>query len=351
MFQKLGFLQLVTALGIACLPQAATAAEQLAAISGTDISHAELQELKAQYRRPGEIPFPEENPFSEPKAELGKMLFFDPRLSGSNLISCASCHNPSFAWEDSQPTGAGQGMKRLGRHTPTILNLAWGELFFWDGRADSLEEQALGPIQAGVEMAQPLDELIEELQGIPGYHDAFEAAFPGEGISSDGIAMAIATYERTVVSALAPFDHWIDGDETAMSESAKRGFVIYNTKANCVACHSGWNMTDDSFHDIGLESEDIGRAGVIKGIPEYQHTFKTPGLRNIVERAPYMHDGSMSTLRQVVDHYADGFLQRPSLSDDIKPFNLTDDEKNDLVAFLEALSSDDEPVTIPVLPN
>lgn len=337
--------------GAALVALPVLAAEQLASRTVAGVDPAVLQEMMAQTVRPTSIPFPEENPYSAAKAELGKKLFFDPRLSGSNLISCASCHNPSFGWEDGQPTGSGHGMNRLGRHTPTILNLAWGEIFMWDGRMPSLEEQALGPIQAGVEMAQPLDELVAELQGIEGYRELFEAAFPEQEISGETIGMAIATYERTIVSNRAPFDHWIDGDEGAISESAKRGFVIYNTKANCVACHSGWNMTDDSFHDIGLASEDVGRAAEMNDMPEFKHAFKTPGLRNIVERAPYMHDGSLSTLSEVVDHYAEGFIQRPSLSDDMKPFTLSAEEKQDLIAFLESLSSQDDPVEIPILPN
>lgn len=324
--------------------------QQLAALTIGGVDALQLAEMRSAYSRPYDIPFPEENPFTEAKVELGKMLFFDPRLSGSNLISCASCHNPSFAWEDGQPTGAGQGMNRLGRHTPTVLNLAWSEVFFWDGRADTLEEQALGPIQAGVEMAQPLDELIVELEGIPGYREAFEAAFPGQGITEEGIGMAIATYERTIVSNKAPFDRWIEGDDSAISLSAQRGFVLYNTKARCSACHSGWNMTDDSFHDIGLPSDDIGREEVV-GMPEFRHTFKTPGLRNIVQRAPYMHDGSLSTLAEVVEHYDNGFIHRPTLSDDIKPLNLTRRERADLVAFMETLTSQDDPVELPLLPN
>ncbi len=337
--------------GVFAAAMPAMAAEQIATRTVAGVDPAELQKMIELNVRPNAIPFPEENPYSVEKAELGKMLFFDPRLSGSNLLSCASCHNPSFGWEDGQPTGAGHGMNRLGRHTPTVLNLAWGEIFMWDGRMDSLEEQALGPIQADVEMAQPLDELIAELQAIEGYRELFAAAFPDQEISEETIGQAIATYERTIVSNRAPFDHWVDGDESAISESAKRGFVIYNTKANCVACHSGWNMTDDSFHDIGLDTDDVGRAAEMNDMPEFKHAFKTPGLRNIVERAPYMHNGSLATLGEVIDHYATGFAERPSLSDDIKPFELSAAEKDDLIAFLESLSSEDDPVEIPVLPN
>ena len=331
----------------AVLPSSTGAAEQVAART---TEAAELSALKALFARPDAIPFPEDNPYSEAKARLGEMLFFDPRLSGSNLLSCGSCHNPSLGWEDGQPTATGQGMEVLGRHTPTILNLAWSEVFFWDGRADTLEEQALGPIEAPGEMSQSLDTLIPELEAVPGYQAEFERAFPGQGITADTIAAAIATYERTIVSNLAPFDRWVRGDETAISEEAQRGFVLFNNKANCTACHSGWNMTDDSFHDIGLASTDPGREEVL-GIAELRHAFKTPGLRNIDQRAPYMHDGSIATLREVIDHYADGFINRPTLSEDIKPLELSDQERDDLVAFMLSLTSADDPVTLPILPN
>ena len=318
--------------------------------SETVADQTQLHELIEQYQRPSEIPFPEDNAYSDAKADLGRMLFFDPRLSVSNLISCATCHNPSFAWEDAQPLGSGNKMGRLGRHTPTILNLAWSEVFFWDGRADSLEEQALGPIAASAEMAQPIDELVVELNGIEGYRTAFAVAFPGEGVTEENIGKAIATFERTVVSNLAPFDRWVRGDKNAVSEDAKRGFVLFNTTARCANCHSGWNFTDDSFHDIGLNSEDLGR-NVVLGGDALKHAFKTPGLRNIVERAPYMHDGSLQTLAEVVDHYDNGFVHRASLSDEMKPLGLSGQDKADIVAFLESLSSVDDPMDVPVLPN
>ncbi len=307
--------------------------------------------LRALYQRPDAVPYPEDNPYSDAKAHLGKLLFFDPRLSGENNLSCASCHNPSFSWEDGQKTSVGVPMTRLGRHTPTVLNLAWGELFFWDGRAESLEEQALGPIASSVEMAQDLDQLVGKLQAIDGYSDLFEKAFPGTGITLENVGAAIATYERTIVSATAPFDRWIAGDESAISDAAKRGFALFNGKANCVACHEGWNFTDWGFHDIGLpDDQDLGRYEQLD-IASLKHAFKTPGLRNIVERAPYMHDGSIRTLEAVVQHYNHGFVQRETVSESIFALGLTDDEVADLVAFLHTLSSDDPAVTYPKLPN
>lgn len=308
------------------------------------------EEWKKEYVRPADVPFPEENPYSATKSELGRKLFFDPRLSGSNYISCASCHNPAFAWGDGLPKGIGHAMTKLGRRTPTILNLAWGELLMWDGRFESLEEQALGPMSAPVEMNQNMEAIVTELQQIPEYKTLFNLSFPGEGITVANIAKAIATFERTVVSGIAPFDRWIAGDEEAISEQAKRGFDLFNGKANCVACHSGWNFTDDSFHDIGLPDEDIGRGKQLPTIKSMQHAFKVPTLRNAVERAPYMHDGSARNLFSVVAHYNDGFVKRPSLSEEIYKLNLTMDEQTDIVAFLKTLSSDDGPVVLPRLP-
>ena len=183
---------------------------------------------KGEYVRPGEVPFPEENPYTAEKANLGHKLFFDPRLSGSDYISCATCHNPSFSWGDGLPTGFGHKMTKLGRRTPTILNSAWGELMMWDGRFESLEEQALGPMGAEAEMNQELSGIVEELQAIPGYRTLFNVTFPGEGISIENIAKAIATYERTIVSGIAPFDRWVAGDETAISAAAKLRCLSYH---------------------------------------------------------------------------------------------------------------------------
>lgn len=314
-------------------------------------SKPEAGSFFAEYERPVGIPSPEDNPTTAEKVQLGKMLFFDPRLSGSGIISCASCHNPALGWQDGLPLGVGDKGTVLGRHTPTILNLAWSGPMFWDGRADTLEEQAIGPIMAEAEMNADVDKLIARLKAIPAYRTAMEKIFPEQGVSLESIGKAIAAYERTIVSGTAPFDRWMAGDSSAISDAAQRGFVLFNTKANCAACHRGWRFTDDGFHDIGLASEDPGRGKVLPGITVLEHAFKTPTLRNIAERGPYMHDGSIATLEEVVDHYDRGFIKRPSLSDSIFALNLTAREKADLVAFMQTLSSQDEPVTLPVLPK
>ena len=312
---------------------------------------ASIDAMKALYKRPASIPFPKENPYTPEKFSLGKKLYFDTRLSVTSAQSCASCHSPGFGWGDGLAVGVGHGMAQLGRRSPTIVNAAWGAIFMWDGRLANLEEQALGPIQSPGEMNMPIEKLMERLTSIPEYKPLFASAFPGEGMRAKTLAAAIATYERTVVSERAPFDAWIDGNEKAISEEAKRGFAVFNTKAMCSSCHEGWNLTNDGFQDIGLPSKDIGRGEFVPGVIKMAHAFKTPGLREIARRAPYMHDGSLATLEQVVDHYDRGGVDRPSRSDLMKPLGLTSQEKTDLVAFLNTLTSNLSPTAVPALPR
>lgn len=307
--------------------------------------------LKALYRRPAIIPFPKDNSYTPEKASLGKQLYFDTRLSVTAAQSCGSCHNPGYGWGDGLAVGVGYGMQKLGRHSPTIVNAAWSDIFMWDGRLPTLEEQALGPIQSEGEMNMPLEQLLKRLDSIPEYKPLFSRAFPEEGLTVMTIAKAIATYERTVVSERAPFDAWIEGDEKAISEDAKRGFLVFNGKAQCAACHEGWNFTNEGFQDIGLPSDDVGRGKYLPAVVKMQHAFKTPGLREITRRSPYMHDGSLATLAQVIDHYDHGGVDRPSRSDLMKPLGLTAQEKSDLVAFLNTLTSNLTPTAAPVLPR
>jgi cytochrome c peroxidase len=327
------------------------AAAIVAGGAGAAAADAALMKLKARYKRPASIPFPKANGYSDAKSRLGHTLFFDPRLSGPGTVSCATCHNPALGWKDGLPRGVGHDAKQLGRATPTILNLAWADLLMWDGRKEGLEDQATGPIEANVEMNQPMPALVEKLSAIPGYRRMFREAFGRDEISKATIAQAIATFERTLVSNKAPFDRWIDGDESAIGEDAKRGFKIFNEKGNCAACHSGWRFTDDGFHDVGLKSEDVGRAAQMPNEPTLKYAFKTPTLRNINLRAPYMHDGSVRTLRDVVIHYDTGFVQRPSVSPEMRRLGLTEQEVKDLVAFLHTLTSQDDMIAVPVLPT
>lgn len=337
--------------GLAVSLHAARAADREAAGTAGE-SDADLDRLTAQYRRPTAIPFPEDNPPSPDREILGKTLFFDPRLSRSGIMACATCHHPAFSWSDGLPRAIGHGMQRLGRRTPTLLNLAWAGLLFWDGRARTLEEQALGPIEAPAEMNMPVTEVVAVLGRIEGYRALFEHAYPGEGITPRTIGKALATFERTIVSGVAPFDRWIGGDRTAISPSARRGFVLFNTRARCARCHSGWNFTDGSFHDIGLASEDPGRGKLLPRIQMMQHAFKTPTLRNVDRRSPYMHDGSVRDLEGALDLYdRGGDVRRPSLSAESRPLRLSAEDTVDLLAFLRTLTSDDPQVVLPQLPR
>jgi cytochrome c peroxidase len=346
--RKFAIVVAIAASGLAGLIASLT----VAGASATESREA-IDQLKAEYARPGAVPHPEDNAFTPERERLGRMLFFDPRLSGSGWISCASCHNPGLSWGDGLPRAIGHGMQQLGRRTPTVLNLAWAEALFWDGRADTLEQQALGPIEAAGEMNLPLDEMVKRLEHIPGYEPHFDRAYPGEAISPETVAKAIATFERGIVSGEAPFDRWVAGREDAMSAAAQRGFVLFNGKAGCHACHAGWRLTNDSFHDIGVAGEDVGRGALLPpGMDVGRFAFKTPTLRNVALRAPYMHDGSIATLEDVVDLYnRGGVVKRPSLSPDIKPLELTAAEQHDLVAFMKTLTSHDPEARVPALPR
>jgi len=323
----------------------------LARAETPDTTNDSIAVLKAKYKRPAAIRFPADNPYTDAKAELGQMLFFDPRLSVSGTMSCATCHNPGFAWQDGQPVGIGHDEKKLPRATPTVIDLAWTDLMMWDGRKDGLEDQVSGPVSASSEMGGSLDLAITRVAAVPAYHHAFMAAFGGDAVTFPRIAQAIATFERTLVSNKAPFDRWIDGDEKAINDDAKRGFSLFNGKANCAACHSGWRLTDDGFHDIGLASMDIGRAGQVPDEPALQHAFKTPTLRNVDQRAPYMHDGSVATLREVIAHYDTGYADRPSLSPEMRRLGLSAAEVNELIAFMHTLTSVDDSIAALTLPT
>ncbi len=338
----------VATVAAALLYQASPA---LAEDSPADAGNTALNKLRSQYVRPDSIPQPENNPITTERVALGRMLFFDPRLSGSGMISCGSCHNPALGWADGLQRGIGHMGSELARHTPTILDVAYGEPYFWDGRADTLETQAKGPLTSTKEMNMSIAQTLPLLRSIPGYVEAFARAYPGRPIDLDMIAAAIATFERTVNSTQAPFDRWVGGDDKAISSAAVRGFALFNGKAKCAACHVGWRFTDDGFHDIGIDDDDRGRAAIMPGIVQLEHAFKTPTLRNINQRAPYMHNGSMPSLAAVIDHYDSGFVTRPSLDSNIQPLHLTAEEKADLLAFLNTLTSNDEPVALAMLPR
>ncbi len=319
-----------------------------------NLEAGEFEDLKEFYEPLPEMKHPADNPWSKEKEELGAMLYFDPRLSQSNWISCMTCHHPGLGWGDGLPRPNGHGQKELDRHSPTIINSGYFEAQFWDGRAKSLEEQALGPISSQVEMKQDLGKLVNELKAIPGYVRLFKKVFPKKGINKITIAKAIGTYERSVVSKNAPYDKYFAGDKSAMSSSALNGMKLFFGKAKCSICHNGPIFSDSGFHNIGVKQhgplkEDLGRYNVTKEDFD-KGAFKTPGLRHITRSGPYMHDGSEATLEEVVEFYDRGGDVAENRSPFITPLELTKKEKKDLVEFMKALEGEPIIVSIPELP-
>ncbi len=297
---------------------------------------------------------PEDNPLSAAKIALGKLLYFDPRLSLDQTVSCASCHNPYHGFTDPAPTSKGVGGKLGGRSSPTVINRLFSKEQFWDGRAEDLEAQALGPLVNPVEMAMPShDAVVKRVAGISGYRPLFAQAFGSEEITIKRIAQAIAAYERTVVSGGSPYDRYQAGDQSALSAAALRGLELFNGKANCKTCHAGFNFTDESYHNLGVgwdaekkTFKDWGRFEITQAEAD-KGAFKTPTLRNVALTAPYMHDGSEATLREVLEFYNRGGNPNPWLSKEMRPLGLTEREMDDLLAFLHALTGEVQNVKPP----
>ena len=303
---------------------------------------------------PTVVPIPSSNLNYTAKIELGKQLYFDGRLSKNNAISCAFCHNPGTGFADPRQTSIGVGGGVGGRQSPTVYNTGLNHVQFWDGRARSLEEQAIGPIHNPVEMAETHEHVVAKLGKIKGYQQQFRAVF-GTDVNLQGIAEAIAAYERTVLSTNSAFDKHVLGDQKAMDEAAVRGMALFKGKARCILCHNGPNFTDNQFHNLGVPQvgpmkEDLGRFAVSRAEKD-RGAFKTPTLRSITETAPYMHDGAFKTLEEVVEFMDQGGGSNPNLSPLVKPLNLTAEEKSDLVAFLKALAGEPIPFSMPQLPK
>jgi cytochrome c peroxidase len=299
---------------------------------------------KAKFERPRFVPHPDGNPPTPEKVALGRRLFEDKRLSSTGTIACASCHDPRLSFSDGEPKGKGVTGKRLERHTPSLWNSAFSPLLFWDGRASSLEEQVHFPVEHLDEMGSSLDAAAQRLAKDESYGLVFAAAFPQRPeISPHNIAGALAAYERTLVSPPTRFDDWVAGNAGALTDAEIRGFRLFTGKGRCVACHVGFDFTDHNFYDIGLPGADKGRGKEID-LHAADHAFKAPTLRELAWTAPYMHDGSLATLEDVVRHYERGGAVRPTRSKDL-PVNLrlSDAERADLVAFLESLSSETPP--------
>lgn len=280
------------------------------------------------------------------REQLGSKLFFDNILSKDQTVNCSSCHRPEFAFADTAVFSKGIGGKLTSRNSPGLTNLSGRTHFFWDGRASSLEEQALGPITSPDEMGLPIDEAIERLNNDKFYADAFKKVFK-TAPNKDNLLKALAAFERTLETNNSPYDRYINGDDNAMSEAAIRGRLLFIGKGNCNNCHSGEDFTADRFKNIGLYNgktlNDAGRFSITKDSTVLGE-FKIPGLRNVALTAPYMHNGKFETLRSVVEYYNnpsvvvnDGINRDLSLD---KPLNLSDREMDDIVAFLGALTDD-----------
>lgn len=287
------------------------------------------------------IPVPASNPVTRDKIELGKQLFFDRRLSEDETLSCASCHVPERAFSDNLRTSRGLRGAFGKRNTPTLVNVALQPYQFWDGRSSSLEDQALRPLEHPLEMGGRLDQVLERLNGIPAYRSAFYRAF-GSLATRESVAQALASFERTILAGDSPYDRHLSGEQQVMSALALEGMRLFNGKAHCHICHSGSNLSDGLFHNLGVgwdgqRSADEGRF-IITGIIKDKGAFKTPTLRQIAQTAPYMHDGSLPTLEAVVEFYDRGGISNPHLDPLIQPRRLSASEKKALVEFLRSLS-------------
>jgi cytochrome c peroxidase len=314
----------------------------------------QVVEIKAPLGLPP-VPIPADNPPTAETIALGRKLYYEKRFSVDSTISCASCHDPEKGFADGKPFSDGVKGGRGDRSAPTVANAAYYTLQFWDGRAPSLEAQAEGPIQNPIEMGHTHEGCVASLQSDPEYVALFEKAFGPGPISMDMVTKAVASFERTVISGNSPFDRYqYGGDRKAMSAQAIRGLEVFKNpaKGNCAVCHTIGDkyalFTDNLFHNLGVgmnskgELTDLGRFKET-GKEADKGAFKTPTLRNIALTAPYMHDGSHKTLKDVVDFYIGGGNGNPNLDKEIKPLKLSRQERDDLVAFLEALTGEMPP--------
>jgi len=287
--------------------------------------------------------WPPDNPYTPEKAELGRLLYFDPRLSADGTVSCATCHNPQYAFTDGAAVSTGIRGQKGNRSAPTVINRAYSLAQFWDGRAATLEAQAKGPMANPIEMGSTHESIVDRLKQIKGYRALFAKAFGAEDFTIDHAAKAITTFERTIMSGNAPYDRYKAGQKNAMTAAQLRGMNVFLDKAKCDACHEGINFTSNMYANLGVGTDkpepDVGRYSVTQD-PKDWGAFKTPTLREIAHTGPYMHDGSLKTLDEVVDFYDKGGLPNKNLDQKIKKLNLTDQDKKDLVAFLNALSGE-----------
>jgi cytochrome c peroxidase len=267
------------------------------------------------------LPVPEANPLTADKIRLGKKLFFDKRLSRDGSISCASCHDPKLGFGDKHKVAVGIAGRQGTRRAPRLVNRVYGTSFFWDGRASSLEDQVTKPITNPVEMDLPLAAAAERV-----------------GLTQTDVREALASYVRTILSGGAPYDRFLQGDSKALDARQRAGLELFSGKAGCTACHVGPNLTDEMFHNTGVGSADDPGRFLVTTRPEHRGAFKTPSLREVARTPPYMHDGSLATLAEVIDFYDKGGSQNANLDPEIRELHLTAEEKAAVVAFLEALN-------------
>ena len=303
----------------------------------------------------------------KPLITLGKLLFFDPRLSGSNQISCATCHVPDLSWADGREKAVGHDQQVGKRNTPTLFNVWFYKKLFWDGRSNSLEDQAFAPINSEVEMHSDMAIVPSKLRRIKGYDSLFTKAFGNNEVDPERITEALAAFQKTLVSRKSDFDNFLLGKNQSMSDAALRGLHLFRTKARCMNCHNGPLLTDNEFHNIGLtyykrENEDLGRYNVTRK-PEDVGRFKTPSLRDVIRTRPWMHNGLFDNIEGVLNMYNAGMPQpkpRPDQLNDplfpktdplIRKLNLTKEERDDLIAFLNAITAEPWKVRMPELPK
>jgi cytochrome c peroxidase len=320
------------------------------------------------------LPIPEDNPLTPEKVELGKQLFFDPHLSGDGSLACASCHLPAQGWATNRPLSPAYPTNMERRSSQTLINVAYQKALIWDGRAGTPEQQALEGIQNPLHMNQNVDLLVEKLKAIHTYEEQFQQVF-GTSVTAEALAKALAAFERTLVSRNAPFDRYMTGDSQAMSEGALRGLELFKGKARCILCHHGPNFTDSQFHHLGVPDapllsdplvqvairfdakrmdvpdyqsvkEDLGRYLVTKEEKD-RGAFKTPTLRNLTQREPYMHNGVFYSLEEVIDFYDSGGRAVAGKSPLLQALGLTAEEKRHLLAFLQTLTGELPTVTPP----
>ena len=292
---------------------------------------------------------PDDNPLTAEKIALGKQLFWDKRWSRNGTLACVSCHDPAHGWADPRKVSLRFDGTPTPRHSPTLVNRLFSDVQQWAGTRTSLEDQAIKASDQSPEL------LVKNLGPIAGYREQFQRVF-GTGVTPEGVAKAIAAYERTILSGDSPYDRFRAGDAKALSPSAQRGLALFEGKARCVSCHAGFNFTDESYHNLGVGMDranpDLGRFTVTKR-EEHRGAFKTPTLRDVASRPPFMHDGSEATLASVIALYNRGGVPNPWLSGEMKPLGLSAAEQTDLIAFLESLTGTVAPevTSPPALPK